>query len=228
MKSVWIAAIALVAVAGCAAPARADSRLFTYTYDWFTPVKGEKEIEAYWTQGEGGEAEGQFEFEYGITNRWLVAPYILFSRQHGGEFDVSGWKLEQRYRFGDFHEGRLLPAAYFEVEKENGEPYELEGKFITTLVKKEWTWSNNIILEHKLRDSSPLEFAYASGLSRGIGQKLHAGVELFGNFYDKEHFFGPTVGYRFDPKTQLLATIGFPYTGASSGAVRFLFEKEWK
>jgi hypothetical protein len=101
LRRIGIAVLGVLAVAS-AAPARADQRYFSHTYDWFTPSQGEKEIELYWTQENGGEADSQLEFEYGITNRWMVAPYLLMKREHGGDFEVEGWKLEQRSRLGTF------------------------------------------------------------------------------------------------------------------------------
>lgn len=225
----WIWLALALCLGGLAAPARADVRYFTYTYDWFTPVKNEKEVEAYWTQSNGGKAEGEFEFEYALTDRWVIAPYLLTSREHGGEFEVEGWKLEQRYRFGKYGRNRFLPAVYLEVAKENGSPFELEGKFITSyLFGDAWLWSSNLILEQKISGHDPLEFAYAQGVSHPLNRRWQLGVETFGNFHDKEHFFGPTVRYMFDNNTRLLATVGCRYAGPEGGAVRLLFEKEWR
>src|SRR5207249_725608 len=145
--------IALLAVAAIliAPPAGAHERYFTYTYDWFTPSRGEREVEAWWTQKKGGEAAGQIEFEYGLTDRWLAAPYLLFEREHGGEFKLDGWKLEQRYRFGDLAYHKLLPTVYFEVAKEHGEPYELEAKLITSYLfgRRNSVCSTNLTCERE-------------------------------------------------------------------------------
>jgi opacity protein-like surface antigen len=228
MKNLLLGILALAALAGGAVPAQAHERYFTYTYDWFTPAKNEKEVELWWTQSEGGNADGQVEFEYGITNRWMAAPYLLLKREHGGDFEVEGWKLEQRYRFGKFGYRRLLPAVYLEVAKEREQPYELEGKFITSyLFGGGWVWSNNFIFEGKVQDRAKTELAYAGGLSYPVTRKLRAGAELFGNWTEKEHFFGPTLGYKFTRDTKLLATAGFRYVGSTGGAVRLIFEKEW-
>src|SRR5207247_2241546 len=121
-------------IAATAISAEAHRRYFTFTYDWFTPARNEKEVELLWTQTTGGEADGSVEVEYGVTPRWTVAPYLLTKREHGGKFEVEGWRLEQRYRFGEHAQRKLLPAAYLEVNKEKGEPYELEAKAITSLL----------------------------------------------------------------------------------------------
>jgi hypothetical protein len=221
--------LALVIALGCAAPAKAHERYFTYTYDWFTPAKNEKELELWWTQEKGGVADGQIEFEYGVTNRYVIAPYLLLHREHGGDFSVEGWKLEQRYRFGNFGYNKFLPALYLEVKKENSEPYELEGKLITSyLFGRGWVWSTNFIFEGEVEDRAKVEFGYATGLSYPVTDRFRAGVELFGNWTEKEHFFGPTVSYRFRSDIKLLMTAGFRYQGEESGAVRVIFEKEFR
>jgi hypothetical protein len=230
MRLSWIGVSILAAVVTCAAPAHADQRYFTYTYDWFTPAQGEKEVELLWTQAEGGNVDTEFEFEYGITNRWLVAPYLLAHREHGGDWEVEGWKLEQRYRFGDFHYNRFLPAVYFEVKKENHEAWELEGKLITTYTSNHgWLWSTNLIFESAVENNADLEVGYASGISFKVNDRVRAGAEFFGEWTpDQEHFFGPTATYLFNPSTRLLATVGFRYLGGEGGAVRVMFEKEWR
>jgi hypothetical protein len=211
-----------------AAPARADQRFFARTYDWFTPAKGEKELELWWIQENRGEADAQIEFEYGVTQRWVVAPYLLFKRETGGKFEFEGWKVEQRYRFGDFGYHRLMPAVYFEVKKEKEEPYELEGKLIGTyLWGNGWAWSGNLIFEGELKSGEKTKFGYATGISHPIKDGLRGGVELFGNWTEEEHFFGPTLAYRFNPTTQLVVNGGFRVAGPKGGAVTLLFEKEW-
>lgn len=85
-----------------------------------------EEVELWWTQHEGGAATGLLEFEFGFTNRWTVSPYLIFEREPGEGVKVRGAKLEQRYRFGDFRVGQILPALYFEVKKEESEDWEVE------------------------------------------------------------------------------------------------------
>src|SRR5207244_2414276 len=135
---------------------------------------------------------------YGVTPRWTVAPYLLTKREHGGKFEVEGWRLEQRYRFGERAERQLLPAAYLEVNKEKGEPYELEAKAITSLLFKDAIWSFNLIAERKLEGGEDVEWGYSTGvarLTRVHGFRL--GAELFGSFTDRQHFAGPVIGYSF-------------------------------
>jgi hypothetical protein len=216
-----------VLTAVIATSARAHRRNFTYTYDWFTPAKNEKELELWWTQEQGGEADVWLEFEYGVTDRWVVAPYLLTKREHGGKWEVEGWKLEQRYRFGDLKERRLLPAAYLEIEREHDE-YELELKAITSYLWSGNIWSFNLIAEKALQGGEEVEWGYATGLARRPRRSgLWLGGELFGNFTEEEHFGGPVVGYSIRPNTHLILTGGLGLNHNSAGRLRLLFEHEW-
>ena len=217
---------------GLAGPARADRRTFTYTYDWFTPGQNEKEIELYWTQSRGGNADLELEFEYGVTDRYLVAPYLLLKREHGDHWEVEGFKLEQRYRFGEYKEHRLLPAAYFEVEKKNDESWAVEAKGITTYVSGSNLWSFNLIGEQHLEDGEPFEWGYSTGLSHLLtgqhnAQASWVGVESFGTFTGKEYWVGPVAGHAFDQKTRLILTGALGLNDKSDTQVRLLFEHEW-
>jgi hypothetical protein len=114
------------------------------------------------------------------------------------------------------------------VEKENGEPWVLEGKFITSyLFGNGWVWSNNLIAEGKVQGENAVEFGYATGISHPVTDKLRAGIEVFGNWTEDEHFIGPIFNYRFNPTTSLIATLGLNYIGGDSGSVRVLFSKEF-
>ncbi|MDQ2986333.1 MAG: hypothetical protein M3R13_06375, partial [Armatimonadota bacterium] len=130
---------AVIALACLTLTASAHRRHFAYTYDWFTPHQGEKEFEVYWTDTEGHPAQIQLELEYGITDRWMVAPYLVFDNSEG-DFDYAGWKVETKYRLGEQAFNRILPALYLELKKGEGEDEVIEGKFITT-----YLWQNGTV-----------------------------------------------------------------------------------
>lgn len=209
-----------------AATARADERFLAYTYGWFTPAHFERELELTYDHFGHGRAFGQIEFEYGATDRWVVAPYLLFSHENG-KTELAGWKLEQRYRFGKFAYGKLLPAIYFEVQRENGEPTELEGKLIlSTMPNRDWIASGNLIVEKKLETGAREEIGYSVGAAR-IFRTYSLGVEAKGNFLENEHSVGPTVGLRIGPGSKVLIAPALGYGKATESRVRLLFEHEF-
>ena len=81
----YLACAALAAAIGVAAPAHADVERFAYTYGWETPTKGEAELELKHTQPTTGRPlQESASLEYGITNRWMIEPYIVYN--HSGGF----------------------------------------------------------------------------------------------------------------------------------------------
>lgn len=210
-----------------AAAAAADERYFSYTYDWFTPANFEKEMEFKYTGFKGGGFLGEVEFETGVTDRWMIAPYLIFEKPEGGEARFQGFKLEQRFRFGDFAFGRLLPAAYLEVKKENDEPWEIEGKFIVSYMPDAaWIASANLIAEQAVKSGERSEVGYSLGVTR-IFSRFTLGAEAFGNWKENEHFWGPSVGLRLGDRAKLIATAGIPYAGSGTPQFRVLVGKEF-
>ncbi|MGI8923993.1 MAG: hypothetical protein ACR2HJ_08155 [Fimbriimonadales bacterium] len=211
----------------CGVSASAHRRYFAYTYDWFTPSMNEKELELYWTQKEGGDATAQIEFEYGITDRWMVAPYAIFSHTDG-EVDFEGWKLETRYRFGDFAYDTLMPGIYFEVKKVEGEDATAEAKLITTLMTQSGLiWSANLVAETALDGDEKVEWAYVTGIAQRMSERLHLGFEFKGHLVEDGHSAGPSFAYSLSPNQKLFGTALFSYPGGGKHEFRVLFEHEF-
>ena len=219
-------------------PARADLNRFAYTYGWWTQTKGGRELEFFHTQPKSGrEWHNQIELEYGVTERYLVAPYILLDRSGGfsdfpgadggGESDeegsgsifdpirngrayrYKGFKVEQRYRFGDYGIKKLLPAAYLEYARVKGESPELEGKVILQFDPNyKTTISLNLIAEHYLKSGASFEYSYSSGIAylADKNDRYWYGAEAFGNTTNHEHWAGPTVGTFIGKETRLVGT----------------------
>lgn len=209
-------------------PAHAHKRDFVWTYEWFTAAQGEKEVELWATDvPEENEFEAQVEFEYGVTDRWSVAPYAIFEKGAGDSFDLKGWKLEQRYRVGEFKEKRLLPAAYLEVKKEQDEPYELEAKAIFSRLSGDTNLALNLIAEKKLTAGEDTEIGYAMGASKNIAPKLRGTIEAFGNFKDPKHAIGPGLAYDIAPNQRLNINAGFGLNDRTDDlVVRVVYEFE--
>ncbi len=217
---------AALAALSSAAVINADQRYFVFTYDWNTPSRFEREIEFTYDHFRDGGGFGQLEFEYGITDRWLVAPYILFEQQ-GGKAQIAGFQLEQRYRFGDFRYGRFLPAAYFEVHKENHSSYELEGKLIGSFMPNgDWIASGNLIVEQHVQSGAKTELGYALGISR-IFSTLNLGVETKGNFLENQHIFGPSIGFAVGDRAKVSLGAMKSFGKGNVSELRLLFEKEF-
>src|ERR1051326_4165785 len=76
-------------------PAKADVRDFPFTYEWYQNYKGEREL-AYHLEylRNGDDFKHEIEFEYGLTRRFSIAPYIVFKHGDGRSLHYDAVKLE--------------------------------------------------------------------------------------------------------------------------------------
>jgi len=197
-----------------------DIRRFAYTYSWFTSLKGEREIELTYTHLDSKTWVSENELEFGITDRYTVAPYFVVS--HDSDGTVEGFQIEQRYRVGEFSTKRILPTLYLEVSKLGGEPVEVEGRLIGSYAPKgPYFFSGNLIMTHSLQSRQPVEWGYALGATRIAGRGWY-GAEAFGNFFDRQHWIGPSAGMELTPNSRLVGTLGVGLNGQPSQAKLFL------
>lgn len=224
LSSRLVACVATMLAAGICL---ADDRYFVYTYDWFTPTALEREFELHWTQFEGGNGLGQLELEYGFTDRYVVAPYLLFEKV-GDQLLTGGWKVEQRYRLGEFAYNRLLPTVYLEINKFRGAEYGIEGKLIGSLLPNpNWIISGNLVVEKELASGERAEFGYSLGVARRFPNSRQAGIEAFGNWEHNEHWIGPTIGWGRTSDVRFMATLALPFAGGGPAQLRLLLAKEF-
>jgi len=222
--------VVVCAVAGLmlARPAEANKRNFAWTYDWFTPYQGEKELEL-WLTRRDDDTVFQVEYEFAVNERYAMGLYAVFGGADSESFDFKGWKWEQRYRFGDYAPGKFLHAAYLELAKERGEPYELEGKWIVSRYRKDDSaFSFNLIAERPLESGAVIEWGYAMGCSRPVGSGWRLGLESKGSFTEAEYFLGPTATYDVTANLRIIGGVVAGLTAASDDLqARVITEYEW-
>lgn len=248
---------ALLASALCSLPARADLNRFAYTYPWSTPSKGEVELEFWHTQPTSSRHwTDQIELEYGVTDRYMIAPYVILNRsggfrdvpgqggeeeeeeeegsgseifdpiRNGASYRWGGFKVEQRYRFGDYGFRKLLPTVYLEYAEPRGEKPEIEGKLIFQYDPgAQFTFAFNLIAERSLRGGAETEWGYSLGgvyLADQKRDRYWFGGEAFGNWTEKQHWAGPTFGGYLDDQTRLVATFGKQFQGRGGDEFRLI------
>jgi hypothetical protein len=184
-----------LAVAFAAAPARADRRAYTTTYEAVTAPKGELDVEMWSSYAADGELldgpasrgfRNMLELEYGITDRWDAALYNMFDvTSDSANTGYAGLKVETRYRLLPPGSWVLDPIIYFEFQ------YLLKGdakeKFETKLIlardQGPWNFAFNIAgeAEHLVAGGWVPELEFAGGVSRELaGPAFKLGVESFG------------------------------------------------
>jgi len=206
----------------------AHKRDFVWTYEWFTPAKIEREIEFVATsKPESHQTQAQVEFEFGVTERWVVAPYFVHETEKG-EPAMNGVKLEQRYRFGDFKRYRLLPSAYLELKKMAREDYEGEAKGIVSYVGRNFNFAANLIVSKKLVAGAKKDAAYAAGWSTRLSNDIIGGVEVFGGLNEANPAAGPTFCFDLSGSQRINLGVAFGLNEkAQDLSARVIYEYEW-
>lgn len=190
-----------------ASAARANERLFTYTYEPETMVQGDTEFENWVTlrtqrddevgQHNYNKWELRQEFEYGVTDYYSVSLYLnesyeYFSaketddttgedtvvKTHESAFD--GVSIENRYMVSNPATNPVGLTLYFEP-RFSGEALELEEKVIVGQRAGDWKWALNI--SHATEwtedfDKKEGELEFTFGLTREVNKRWNLGLEF--------------------------------------------------
>lgn len=193
----------LAVLGGLALPAavHADTRDFPFTYEWMQGPKGEREFEVKTTyNGVENAFKQEAEVEYSVSDRLLLAPYVIFEKGGEGKYKYQGYKLESRYRLGEYKRNTILPSLYLEYANERTEAPELEGKLILSRYGKDGSnISFNYIVERPLEHGGEFENLYSLGYARDLSKKsgLRGGLELIHNLSEGQINAGPVLSKRF-------------------------------
>jgi hypothetical protein len=242
-RTTWAGTAALMLAATSAfiatKPAQAHRRDFPFTYDWQQPSQGEREIETHSNYSRADHTfEQQVEFEYGLTNRFMLAPYINYTHEPGGHLRYSGFQLESRYQFGKYRTNKILAGAYLEFEKPRDESWEVEPKLILSRYSaKGENISLNLTGERSLNNTdTKWRKAYSFGYARGLGKSkldFRGGFECVRNLDNRAVDLGPVLSfapYQSEKNAFFIcAGYGFPVNKRSEnkGQARVLAEFEF-
>lgn len=207
----------------------AHSRNFVWTYEWFTTQPDAPEIELWYTaHPDKNKSVEQLELEFGITDRWVVAPYFIYER-YDNKNDLKGWKIEQRYRFGNYRKYKILPAAYFEVKKLDGKTPKGELKLLLSYLTDDMIYALNLVVERNFAPHSATEKAFSFAVGKRVNKKWTIGAEVKGDFTSPSYYAGPTIGYQIARNQRFLVGAQFGLSKASEDKiVRVLYEYEFK
>ena len=188
-------AAVIIALAGSlllAGPARADRRIFAFTYPYMTLPGGSFELEHYLDLGLQGwddpatatvehdwsrpAWQHQVEFEYGITDRLDFGFYNVFKQDPFEAFKFDGIKLRSRYRFADPGVHFVDAATYLEFSY-FGDEIEIEQKLILSKILGRVELAFNATIEESL-ESSTKAWTYLLTPSLGLGYHLSPGVAV--------------------------------------------------
>jgi hypothetical protein len=204
--------------------ALADQRDFPFTYSWLQAAKGEKEI-AYHTRYRKRDRtwQHQLELEYGVSERFSIAPYIVFEEGEGRKLHYAEWKLETRYQLGEYKTNTVLPGLYLEYAKPNEGKGEIEGKLILShFDNRGRNLSFNYIVEREFEDDAETEQSYSFGYAVPYGRKgMRLGAEFIHELNDGRSLLGPTIFVPFGSSTSFTAGYAFPLNGREGNRAEF-------
>jgi hypothetical protein len=218
------ATILLSLTLGLPGKARADRRIFAFTYPHMTLPQGTLELEHYldlglnnWDNPATPEVERDWsrpswrhmiELEYGITDRLDFGFYNVFSQAPYGTLRFDGIMARSRYRFADPGVHAVDTAIYGEVIY-FGDEIELEQKVILSKIlgRVEIAFNGTIEEGFEIEDKE-WEFTLAPSLGIGyhVAPILAFGVEYQGRLKMEveevkyfAHYFGPALSVASGP-----------------------------
>jgi len=199
-----------------AGPALADRRTLIRAYEFETQPKGNLELEI-WNDvivPKSAFADAvitqKIELEYGLTDRWDLALYHVFSQGGPADsedrgFHFDSWRLETRYRLAEKGEWPIDVMVYLEVERpaKFDEPFELEEKIILQKDFGPLAIVANLVAEQKLSGSQTGHvWEVDLGARYEVAPAFRLGAEVWGvqeiapgGSRDLAFYAGPSVSF---------------------------------
>jgi hypothetical protein len=204
------ASLAAAALALLASPARADRKFYLFTYQYATLPKGSAEIETWITRenadGLSSQTNGQYQIEgeFGITDRFDLSLYTVFSKEGSGSLDWDAVKIEGKYRLGEPGKWPVDVMLYAEYEQ----PFKVRGfgepelKLILARDFDALNVSGNLIFVKPVDDATGTHESWktewSAGASYEVSKRVNLGFEGHGSFSDSKAKIGPVVSYQAD------------------------------
>ncbi len=214
-RNLLIRAIATIALlVTTLSSARADRHDFPFTYDWNQTAAGEHEIEAHSTYLKSDTSfEEELEYEYGVSERFSIAPYVVFERGPGESLHYSGFQVETRYKLVPFKTNRVLSGLYEEYAKHKDGDSSLESRIVLSRYGTDGSdLSFNFVLVNDLTSHPAYEKIYSVGYAVPIGrspQSYRGGAEWIHNLTDGRINFGPVFGMETSKSTSIVLGYAF-------------------
>ncbi len=160
-------------------------------------------------EGEFLRQSHDFEFQYGITDRFMFSAALSADEPLENDFDVSGVELELQYELIE-REGDGLGLAFiggYGFATRSGEADEIEFGPIIELASGKLLFTANPFFSSQVgdnRETDGLGFEYGWRGRYNFARRWGVGVEMFGeiedlsnagSFDDQAHSIGPTLFY---------------------------------
>jgi hypothetical protein len=216
----------------------ADRRKYVWTYQYATIAPGEAELEFYQTAklDQSDSWEYRIEVEHGLTPKWDLSIYQIFSQKQDEAFKWDAFQIRTRYRLAEPGEFVLDPILYLEYRRKLDltQQNKLEGKLILARDFERVNLAINPVYEFFWAPGDPVhEIGLDVGLSYELSYRFSLGLEstsrheYLENVPDESSsYLGPTFSFATDT---MFYTVGYAWglTDDSNDArVRFLLGVE--
>lgn len=165
-----------------AAPAIAHEDTFLWSYPYMTPDQGERELELRTNAGySSGYQKHEIELEYGLSDHFSLAPYLVFARDNGGgSLQPDALKLEARGRLFEAGQLPLDVGGYLEYEQTlaAADPKALEAKLILERDFGPLTLGTNGIATQLFGASTETLYGMTAGLGYALTPEWNLNLEL--------------------------------------------------
>ncbi|MBI3871684.1 MAG: hypothetical protein HY304_01230 [candidate division Zixibacteria bacterium] len=185
--------------------AQADRPPYVWSYSYATTPPEDIELEYYLTNAtphadSAGQTswEHRVELEVGLTDRWDIALYQIFSQPGDGAFHYDAFQIRTRYRLGAAGRWPIDPLIYLEYRRPSSllSANELEGKLVLSHDFDRVNVVVNLVEELEFAPGSESHTGYSFGMKIEPRPILSLGIEAFGDITSEEgtaHYLGPTV-----------------------------------
>ncbi len=215
--------------------AGASQHDFPFSYDWKQAAPGEKEIETHSTYLTSDRSfEEEVEFEYGASQRFTIAPYLVLGRGPGESLRYTGFQVETRYQLQPYKTGRLLSGLYEEYAQPKGERASLESRLVLSRYDAQGgDLTFNAVLTNSFRGSPDYEKTYSFGYARPLSARSRyaprGGAEFIHSVTDGRLNLGPILGLAPSRDTWIVAGYAFALNGRANnrGELRVIAEYEF-
>jgi len=199
--------IIIIAIALFVPEANADRRKYAWTYQYATIEAGATELEFYQTTKLNNINKWEFrlEIEHGLTPRWDLSVYQIFTQTEGESFKWDAFQLRTRYKLANPGEFWIDPLIYLEYNRKIDltKQNKLEAKLILSKSVGRWDISANPIYEFFWAPGEPIhEPGLDIGVSYELSYQVSIGIESVSRLKyqkgkdDKQiSYFGPTMSF---------------------------------
>ena len=229
----WFCVVSVTSVVVLGPAVEARDYLVNQAYE--TLKRGDVEVELYndmnFAEADNAgtyNSKHQVELEYGLTNRFQLSYYEVYTWNRPQDWERDAFKIEAKYRFAEAGKWPLDVALYTEYENPNGPRQAhsdvLENKLILSKTIGRFAAVANVVFEKPLNNGEPWAYEYTAGASFALTPRTRLGLEVKQGLGDSKEFHFdsteplyliPTITFKPTKHVEVIAGPAFGLTRVS-------------